>query len=317
MKIASLSQSNNKGVNKKVNPFFRSNLTKSDLAYKKRLIEGLKKNYGIKSSVESLKPILAPDELKHLLKKLSAKDYSLGETPNETKPLTEIFANVINRFYRVNLHIHTNNSDGKMSAEEFLEQSSNYANAVAKANSYNRIPPYTTAITDHNNIDGVKKIISMIAQNPDKYKNLKFATGCEFMFYDDKHDLQNPNYEAVGLGFNPFDEELNAVLSKENPVELIEKLKESGAVISYAHPLRFCQKQIFDENFLKYLISIGVNGIETNYQYYFKNTETITEQRERVQELARKYDLYETGGTDTHGKNIFHDKAEPIMNLVI
>jgi len=311
MKVVNISQSGNQSIN------FKSCLSKSDLAYKNKLAEGLEKTFNIKITAESLKSVLAPDELKALLKKFKTKDYSFGRIPDIKLPPEEIFKNIINKTFRVNLHTHTNNSDGRMTVEDFLAQSVKYADIVALSNDSENIPPYASAITDHNNIDGVKKVILMIAKNPEKYKNYRFVAGCEFMFYDNEHGLKNPTYEAVGLGFNPFDEELNSQLSKYNPISLIDKIKEFGGIVSYAHPLRFCQKQTFDENFVKYLLSIGINGVESNYQYFFKNTERVIEQQDKIHKIAEENNWYETGGTDTHGKNIFHDKADDIINVLI
>jgi histidinol phosphatase-like PHP family hydrolase len=275
----------------------------------------LRSSFGVKVSANSLKSILAPDELKALLKKFTPDDYSFGKPANENTPLNEIFENVINGKYRVNLHLHTNNSDGKMTAEEFLAQSVKYADKVAEKINDNK-PPYTSAITDHNNIEGVKKVIALIAQTPEKYKNFRFAAGCEFMFFDDEHGLKKPTYEAVGLGFNPFDEELNESLSDKNSTELISKIKDSGGVVSYAHPLRFCQGQEMSEDFIKYLLSTGINGIETNYQYLFRNMEQVLKQKDKIYEIAKKNNWFETGGTDTHAKNIFHPKAEPVLDII-
>lgn len=295
---------------------FRANLSASDLVYKNKLAEGLRNSFDINVSAESLKSVLAPEELKILLKKFTPKNYSFGISQNAASSLNKIFENVINFLYRVNLHTHTNNSDGKMCAEDYLEQSVKYADKVG-GKWVDGLPPYTSAITDHNNIDGVKKVISLIAQNPEKYKNFRFVAGCEFMICDNGHGLEKPTYEVVGLGFNPFDEELNSILSDSNPLSIIDKIKEFGGIASYAHPLRFCQGQKMDNRFIEYLESVGINGIESNYQYMFRNMDGVLEQKERIYEIAKEHNWYETGGTDTHAGNIFHKQAEPVLDMIL
>lgn len=309
MKVSVISQSQDRKI------CFRGKLSAADSIYKNRLVEGLCDTFSLSVREDSLKSVLAPDELKAFLKKFTSQDYSFGDNWDITAPLREIFENVLNNTYRVNLHVHTNNSDGKMSAEDYLEQSVKYADKVSQKGVGEL--PYTSAITDHNNIEGVKKVISLIAQEPEKYKNFRFVAGCEFMIYDDKNGLEKPTYEVVGLGFNPFDKELNTILSDSNPLSIIDKIKELGGIVSYAHPLRFCQGQKMDDKFIKYLLSIGVNGIESNYQYMFKNMEQVLKQQEQIHKIAELNNWYETGGTDTHAMNIFHPKAESILNIVL
>ena len=305
------------GISQLKNFCFTSSLTKKDRAYKSALCSGLKDNYGINASVENLDPIVAPDELKNLLKKFSKTDYETGCNPSLNLPPVDTFENVANRTHRVNLHAHTNKTNKKMSTEDFLAQSLKYADKAAEVRQNDEIPAYTSAITDHNNIEGVKQAIAAIAKEPDKYKNYKFVPGCEFRLKDTEHNLKHPSYEVVGLCFNPFDEELNSSLKEYNSTEIIQKIKETGGIVSYAHPLRFCQNQEVDDEFIQYLVDIGVDGIESNYQYFFNKPHDITEGVEKIDKLAKKYDLYETGGTDTHGNNIFHDRAEPILDVLV
>ena len=122
-----------------------------------------------------------------------------------------MFANVLNGKYRVNLHTHSRKSDGMMEPKDFLEMAVKYADKAKRLDP--DLPPFTIALTDHNNVDGVKEIIAIIAKNPEKYKNLKFVVGCEFMFMDENSGFEFPAFEAVGLGFNPFDPELNKRLN--------------------------------------------------------------------------------------------------------
>ena len=113
------------------------------------------------------------------------------------------YKNLIDGNFRVSLHTHSNFSDGKASVEEFLECARKYADKVAKLNKNDGLPPFTIALTDHDSVDGCAKIIEIIAKDPEKYKNLKFVSGCEFSVNNNgmHHDL-------TGLALNPFDENL-------------------------------------------------------------------------------------------------------------
>ena len=201
-----------------------------------------------------------------------------------------------------------------MQPEEFLDMAVKYADKAKRLRP--DLPPFTIALTDHNNIDGVKEILYMISKNPEKYKNLKFVVGCEFMFMDENSGFKFLAFEAVGLGFNPFEPELNKKLCSLNDVDLIGGIKKSGGIVSYAHP--FIHGQGCEDDFIKYLVEQGVNGIESNYQYFnFKDTPELQKSISDAKDVARKYNLFETGGTDTHHKNIFHFKAGKFIDELL
>lgn len=276
----------------------------STISYKNALISGIQQRYQFTPKLENLNSVVAPAELHDLLRKIPAAFYEIDDK----------FENVKTGKFRANLHIHTEKSDGSLTPAEYLEQSVRYANKVAKQNIKDDFPPYISSVTDHNNFDASAEVIAMIAEEPKKYKNFKFIPGCEFMFWDEQSGLKHPGFEAVGLGINPFSEELLAKLSAFNPISLINKIKEFGAILSYAHPVRFCQKNGMGAEFIQYLKKIGINGIESNYQYVGKNYPNLSEKITKSKEIAHANNWFETGGTDTHAKNIFHCKAQQFLD---
>ena len=277
----------------------------SSVSYKNALIQGIQRRFQFTPKIEDLDSILTPFELKELLRKIPADFFDFGAD----------FKNVKTGNFRVNLHIHTKKSDGSMSPEEYLEQSVRYADEIARLKERDSFPFYISATTDHNNCEASQEVIAMIADNPKKYKNFKFAAGCEFMFLDEQSGFKFPAFEAVGLGINPFSQELLKKISAFNPIKLINKIKEFGAILSYAHPARFAQGNGVHPDFIKYLKRIGINGIESNYQYIgIKSSPELSAQICESKRIAAENDWFETGGTDTHGKNIFHQKAQKIID---
>ena len=297
-------------------PTFK-NLHPADVKYKEAIIKGLKSKFNISPKVETLKSLAGPMELKALLKKFIDKHYELGVRVPNSQRLTD-FSGIQNGTFRVNLHTHTNKSDGALKPIEFLAQSTIYANTVAGLmQNDDELPPYTTATTDHNNFEASQEIIAAIASNPDKFKNLKFVAGCEFIFIDRKSPFKYPAFEAVGLGFNPFDKELSASVQKFNPIENIELVKKDGAVVSYAHPARLLQGNGIEPDFIEYLKQHGVNGIEANYQYiniidYKELRETIA----AIKKIADEQNFYKTGGNDSHTSNIFSITKPEIIDEI-
>ncbi len=87
-------------------------------------------------------------------------------------------------------------------------------------------------------------------------------------------------------------------LTKEEVITLINL---AGGVAVLAHPwsLKLSNEELHDE--VAYLISIGLKGIETIH------SNDSDEQRAFYKELAKEFNLLETGGTDYHGPLIKPD----------
>lgn len=226
-------------------------VTETDKKFLNNILKSLKKS-GIDAKIEDLKSIVAPDEFKTLIKKFKPEHFRVGMQVSEAKaqniPLEEFYKNTINGDFRVSLHTHSNFSDGKATVEEFLESARKYADKVAKLNKNDGLPPFTIALTDHDGVKGCQEIIKIIAKNPEKYKNLKFVSGCEFSVMNgSKH------HDITGLALNPFEEDLNKVLDnlantrKNTIIEFLEKQPEyNGKKITYNDVAEF-EKQRYIE----------------------------------------------------------------------
>lgn len=274
-------------VSKNDNCFKSNKFAQADLGYKKLLQKGLKDSYGLSVKIEDLKPVAGPNELWDIITRLKPWHYEIGNT------------------FRANFHIHTNASDGSFTAEEFLDACKDWADSVfKKKNLKTDIPPFSASITDHDSVDNVKKALALISQNPDKYKNFKFVTGCEFLFNGYKKPYSA--FEAVGLGFNPFDENIEPMTQfrvSKNNVSDVEKVIKAGGILSWAHPVVTPDK--INDDFFNFLKSNGINGVEGNYQYEHWDSEYVDPIIIEVNELIKKHNMFSTGGTDSHRKSIF------------
>ena len=267
--------------------FKSKKLSPEDLEYKRLLQKGLKDTYDITCKVENLDSIAGPNELKSIIERLNPRQYEAGED------------------FRANFHIHTNASDGRLTPKEFLELCKDWADNIFKSGkTRDGLPAFSAAITDHNRIKSVKETIAIIAKEPNKYKNFKFVVGCEFMFngYKKPHSA----FEAVGLGFNPFDQTLQPMMkgfSSNNQVSDIKKVLESGGILSWAHPIITPNK--INDDFFSFLKDNGIGGVEGNYQYKKWNREYINTLRPILEKFINKFKMFVTGGTDSHVKSIF------------
>lgn len=277
-------------INQKINnhtTFKGINLSTKDLNYKRALQQGLKDTFNLNCKIEDLKSIAGPDELHQIIGKLQPNHYEVGDN------------------FRANFHLHTRASDGNLTPTEYLEQCKDWADYIFKSNkTQDELPAFSASITDHDRINSVKETIALIAQAPDKYKNFKFVSGCEFLLHGYKEP--HPAFEAVGLGFNPFDANLQSMMKgfqSNNKVSDTKKIINAGGILSWAHPIVTPDK--INKDFFAFLKANGINGVEGNYQYNKWDTEYVNAIKPILEKLIKSFKMFVTGGTDSHRKTIF------------
>ena len=259
-----------------------------DFAYKKSLQKGLLDSYGIKCKIEDLKSVAGPIELRNIIKNLKPFHYKISEN------------------FRANFHIHTTASDGNLTPITFLEQCRDWANTIHKMgkDKEDELPAFSASITDHDRVKSVKQTIALISQHPDDYKNFKFVSGCEFMLRGYKEPY--PAFEAVGLGFNPFDKKLEPLMKgfeSKNTISDVPKILASGGILSWAHPIVTPDK--INDDFFTFLKANGIDGVEGNYQYCRWDEEYVNKGKALLAPFIEKYKMFCTGGTDSHSRTIF------------
>ena len=132
----------------------------ADIEYKKDII---KESNNIFYKLERLRPIVGKEELTEFIKRNN----------NNPEIYTPSKENIEKGIFRANLHMHTFNSDGKVSVRERMDEAQTYAQSHIK-DGYMYI-----AITDHNTILGAKEVVDILQKNPGKYKNIKIILGIE------------------------------------------------------------------------------------------------------------------------------------------
>ena len=188
---------------------------------------------------------------------------------------------------KVNLHIHTNYSDGKADFKKVLDN--------AKKNGYKLI-----SITDHNTVEGHKH-----------YQDEILVTGVEFdcwFGYVFIHLLAY-NIDVNHPSLCPFlaktkaetEGDLIRLFARRNVPELIKAIHEAGGIAVLAHPA--CYWAISLERLVKKLMKHGLDGIEVFYPYpHFRKIVKFHSAKD-VRKIADKYpQLLKTGGTDFHGE---------------
>lgn len=244
---------------------------------------------------------------------------------------------------KVDLHIHSNYSDGVFSPRDLLEMLQQY--------DYDLI-----SITDHDTIDGCREALSLAA-----HYDIKMITGVEIstdingrdvhilaygfdindrQFRRFLHDIENGRmnrarkmvkllakmkmkldfksvlnltgkFNLVGrphiaralieAGYcrdikeafdNYIGEGQPCYIPKPAPNahQVITSIKKAGGVSVLAHPYIY-----HDDKMVEWLIQQGLQGLEV---FYSRHT---NEETRRYEELADKYGLIKTGGSDFHG----------------
>lgn len=201
----------------------------------------------------------------------------------------ELIANFTKSDYEnnlVNLHIHTTYSDGNGEYRDIVTQ--------AKEKGYKNI-----AITDHNTVQGH---IDNSDLSGFVIPAVEFDVWYKYIFL---------HLIAYGLDVNAAcmqkfyatnkaetEKDIIRILPKRNIKELIFSIHNAGGIAVIAHPA--CCWALNMEKFIKDLKDLGLDGIEIHYPYprwrkYMKFAPV-----EELEQIADKYGLIKTGGTDLH-----------------
>jgi len=208
------------------------------------------------------------------------------KTISDVKELIKSFTRADYECGRVNLHIHTTYSDG---CGDFADIAKQAETKGLKA----------IAITDHNTVQGY-------IDNP----NYNVIAGVEF---DVWHKYIFLHLLAYGIDISSpcmtkfyakdkrdTEKDIVRFFSKRNLKELINAIHEAGGIAVLAHPA--CCWALNMEKFIKELKLLGLDGIEIYYPYPRWRKYVRFACAEKIEELADKYDLIKTGGTDCHSK---------------
>ncbi len=307
-----------------------------DVQYRKKLLIDMGIN---PSEYYKLRSIIGIDEFKSAIKELDGnggKSYKPGERPLGKESVLDSYGleNLKSGVFRANFHIHSNNSDGKLSVQEILDSAVEYADNLKKTKN----KPFYIAITDHNTVEGCKEAIEIIRQNPKKYQNLRVILGSELSLKLESigdFELKKPqSVHLLAMCLNPYDKKLSEFLddfveNKNNPMEAkfitlndgvnaLSNQKYCGFAL--AHPAwpylpNIMKKPEFYLDAMKQYIKTFANiakdrilYMEVHYQSYDSDIAEDTKLLKTVEKTTQNLGINSAGGIDTHGKSIFYNK---------
>ncbi len=190
----------------------------------------------------------------------------------------------------VNLHIHTNHSDGVGDFEDIVNQ------AGEKGYKY-------IAISDHNTMSGyaktgIQRDYLIPAVEFDVWYGYVF---CHLLAYgiDYNHPALQPFFAKHKCEAR---RSLIRLLPTRNMKKLINAIHEAGGIAVLAHPA-CCWALSLDRLFAK-LKKLGLDGAECFYPYGRLRGIVKFHKRDTVIRCAEKHGLIKTGGTDLHGTKL-------------
>lgn len=218
---------------------------------------------------------------------LKKDDEKNEEEKQDIRELIKSF-DPIEYFDYVNLHIHSKFSDGKAEFEDIIQQ--------AKELGYKKI-----AICDHNTVEGHK-----LYQDEVLIPAVEFDCWCGYVFL---HllaygiDVNNPVLdEFMAKSKSETEADIVRIFAKRDIKRLINAIHEAGGIAVLAHPA--CCWALNLDKFVGKLVSYGLDGIEVHYPYRRHRAIIRFASLRQIKDIAEKYNLIITGGTDCHTRNI-------------
>ena len=188
----------------------------------------------------------------------------------------------------VNLHVHSNFSDGEVGAEELIRQ--------AKSIGLKYI-----AISDHNTLnaylqtDILKEDIVIPAIEFDCWFGTVFLHMLGYGV-----DVNNKELQALCAKTKRGTEaDWMRIFSFKHPKKVIKAIHNAGGIAVLAHPA-CCFTLTGLDRLVKNLVKCGMDGVEVYYPYSRHRKIIKFHASKNVEKIADKYKLIKTGGTDEH-----------------
>ena len=209
----------------------------------------------------------------------------------QNKNIKEILASLTQVDFEnnVDLHMHSCFSDGKLSPEELVED--------AKKKGYRLI-----AIADHNTVEGYKK--TNVLESGLVIPAIEFDCwykGVLVHILGYGVDINcSELLEICAKTKKETEADLVRLFNHRHPKKVIDAIHKAQGVAVLAHPA--CYWAINLDHFIKTLIDIGLDGVESYYPYRRHRGIIKFHTAEAVKRIAKKYGVIMTGGSDSHGE---------------
>ncbi len=195
-------------------------------------------------------------------------------------------------FITVNMHCHSNLSDGQMSPAEL-------ANFLSEKN------VQVASLTDHDTLEGLRPFRDIL-----KERGIGFISGIEISAFSQWGEIH-----LLGYNFDIDNSELNSEIagsSRNIPhyEKVIELIHNAGGKVFLAHPLTLSEDYKILQDAITVLKAKELDGIEGIYSAYNRETE------KKLRSIAESNSLLISAGTDYHGKAV-KQMSNAVVNISI
>ena len=260
------------------------------------LADGVSKMTGNKLNPHSLSCVMDKTEFINNILKLKKNDYVYNPQ------------NIENFGFSADFHMHTIHSDGKISVPKLLDEICEYADDLFKRTN----KKFTFSITDHDSVEGVKEALVIIAENPEKFRNVHFIPGVELSFTHSATTGNNPFEisEVLAYGINPFKFDKFCKNLQERRSKFIDNMLED---IQKAYP-----KTKFDRDELIKFYNLNPDCLMMNSHwavYHYGQTKTaLTIQAARRGFDPEKFYSDTMSGIDVKNRNVWYLRENNLLD---
>ena len=155
------------------------------------------------------------------------------------------YQNMSEGIFQLDLHSHSNHSDGYGKVENILNQACEYGNQLCNKTGNK----FIFALTDHDSVEGIEEALKIIRKDPEKYKNIRFVPGVELSFNILDKDGQIKSGELLIHCIDPNDEKIQSLTTKtkNNRKIMIDKaIEDLGAGFSIKELKKYFLKENYE-----------------------------------------------------------------------
>lgn len=192
---------------------------------------------------------------------------------------------------RVNLHMHSTYSDGEGDIKEILSQANEKGYKYISFSDHNTIQSYLTT-------DILNEEIIIPAVEFDVWCGTVFMHLLAYGIDVNNQELQS--FCAKSKRETEWD--IIRIFAKRDIKKLIQAIHNAGGIAVLAHPA--CCFTFNLDRFVKKLMTYGLDGLEVYYPYPRWRKYLRFSTAKHIAQIADKYNLIKTGGTDLHGTTL-------------
>lgn len=181
--------------------------------------------------------------------------------------------NIKSGTFRMDLHSHSNHSDGWGDVKQLLDEVAEYSDKLyAKTNR-----KFTFALTDHDDVTGVIEAQQYISENKEKFKHVNFVPGVELSFVFNS-DGEVKSGELLAYFINPNSDEIKQLIGNV-------RTNRSKMIKNFINRLGdgFCV-----DEFRNYFINCNDETYAYNLHYRLRNYAQI---KNRINSMAQEYGI--------------------------